>query len=94
MKNKKPWKSRYVFYIRQVDEKCPKCGASKLIHYAWNDLTDDAGHYRACLNKNCTFDQLVGDLADPCSICNFSGSESPHGLIQIKLICPNKVAQG
>jgi len=93
MGKRNPWQSRYVFFTKIVEEECPLCGAKKLMHYSWADLSDDSGHYRACLSENCTFYEWIGFLQGACQSCNYQGEEIPQGPIQVNLSCPAKVVE-
>lgn len=91
MKNTKDWLFHYVFFKEEVSEKCPKCGAEKLMHYSWNDLGDDSGHFRACMEDDCNFDENISYiLAHPCNSCSFQGDDTPTGSFELKLKCPAK----
>ena len=81
------WERRYVFFNKEVDETCPNCGAKKMMHYSWNDLTDDSAHYRSCMNSECKFDERIGFLSAPCNTCGYEGSDCQTGSFEVKLKC-------
>ena len=93
MNKRKPWQSHYVFFTEVVEEKCLLCGATKLMHYSWADLSDESGHYRACLNEACRFNEYLGLLSWACKSCNYQGEDIPQGPIQVNLSCPAKVVE-
>jgi hypothetical protein len=85
--------AHYTFFKMIVEEKCPKCGATKLMHYSWCALTDSSGHFRACLNEECDFNEFLGPLEEACKSCDFPGEEIPCGLFQVNLCLPKSVKQ-